>query len=424
MESKSVNKITYKGDSLLEFKKTYFAFLNTFSISVDKNLTKDDTIKKLKDKGLTVTWDVPHSRDFSIAEDFLLPKDLCDKRFRLNLDDFNIVLDFQNNHKKQSRKKIRVEVFLTIFKESNIGILMFSLQLKDCNTDDIIFLKQCFENRFKMYVNLPSFIENKENNELFYREIIDKYTELIYLAIGRVEKTQRMVLTQLIEIRQLSDSNLLGSPQNILKEFPKQIYGLLTGDEGWRYVPKDVAISKLSNKWSTREFLSVISFNNSIVIMNLDKEPVFKDYKKVCKELRNKYGQESEKYFIFEPEIAGLNHGPLCVLENASVERFLLNTILEPEPEIKFTGLNIFLKERDEIIDTLNKLSFIEIREISDMARMIKDSMLILKDIKEAEDKLKLFESEILIKYNQRRNHLILLLTILGITITVISLMK
>lgn len=149
-----------------------------------------------------------------------------------------------------------------------------------------------------------------------------------------------------------------------------------------------------------------------------------KNYLKSCKDLRKIYERKTENYFTFSPEIAGLNHGPLLILENASVERFLLNEILEPEASIKDIRISSFLKERDQIIDTLNKLSFIEIKEISDMSQMIKERMMILNDIKEVENKLELFEGEIIIQYNQRINRLIIILTIVGLIVAAISLMN
>jgi len=320
-------------------------------------------------------------------------------------------------------KPTKLEVFLTVYKEFNIGILMLNVKLENYTTDDLIYIRQCFDGRFRFKIDLPPFIELKESNDLTIKETIDCYISSINKALNSEIKTEKTLYTNLLEID--DSSNFKTSfPEDIVKNFPKQIYGLLTGDEGWRFVPKKRAEGTLLKNWATRDFLLVLSFHYCVILLNFKDSSRYKNYLKSYKDLRKLYERKAENYFTFSPEIAGLNHGPLLILENASVERFLLNEILEPEANIKDIRISSFLKEREQIIDTLNKLSFIEIKEISDMSQMIKERMMILNDIKEAENKLELFEGEIIIQYNQRINRLIIILTIVGLIVAALSLMN
>ena len=382
----------------LNFKKIYFAYLSTFFLDINDNLTREEVIKKLREKKIKADWKKQYSEQFEIVEDFLLPQELCKKRFRLKLEDFTI--SFKSPSKSiVLGKPTKVEVFLTVYKELNVGILMFNVKLENCTTDDLIYIRQCFDGGFKLKTDPPPFIELKKSNDLTIKETINCYINSINKALNSEIKTKKTLYTNLLEID--DSSNFKTSfPEDIIKNFPKQIYGLLTGDEGWRFVPKKRAEGILSKNWATRDFLLVLSFHYCVILLNFKDSSRYKNYLTACKDIRKLYGRKVENYFTFSPEIAGLNHGPLLILENASVERFLLNGILEPETSIKEIGISNFLKERDQIIDTLNKLSFIEIKEISDMSQMIKERMMILNDIKEAEDKLELFEGEIIIRYS------------------------
>jgi len=420
--SKSVKKQSDLSRNTLSFKKTYFSYLSTFFLKNDTNTTREYVIKKLREKKMNADWKKPHSEQFKIAEDFLLPVELCKKRFRLKIDDFTIY--FKPSTKiKVLEKPTKVEVFLTIYNELNIGILMFNVKLEKFTSDDLIYVRQCFDGSLRFQTDLPSFIELQKSNYLTIKEIIGCYINSINKAFNSEIKAEKTLYTKLFEISSPSGFKT-NTPDDIVKNFPKQVYGLLTGDEGWRFVPKKRAELITSKNWATRDFLLVLSFHHCVLLFNFTGSTKYKNYVKSCEELRKLYNRPVENYFTFLPEIAGLNHGPLLILENASVERFLLNDILEPEANIKYIRINSFLKERDEIIDTLNKLSFIEIKEISDISMMIKERMMILNDIKKAEDKLKLFEGEILIQYNQRINRLIVILTVLGIIVATFSLMN
>lgn len=296
---------------------------------------------------------------------------------------------------------------------------MLNITLENCNTDDLIFIRHCFDGRFKLKTDLPSFIEFKKSNNLTIKETIDYYIKHINKALNSEIITEKILYTNLLET-DVSTNYKTSFPDDIVINFPKQIYGLLTGDEGWRFVPDKRAKEISFKNWSTRDFHLILSFHNSILLLDFTFTNRHKKYVKACKDIRNLYGRKVENYFTFSSEIAGLDHGPLLILENASVERFLLDKILEPETSFKDIGIRSFLKERDQIIDTLNKLSFIEIKEISAMSQMIKEEMMILNDIEEPRYKLELFEREILIRYNQRINHLIITLTIIGLVVAIL----
>jgi len=419
---KSIVKVADSEKNLLKFKKSYFAYLSTFFLHIDGNIKSDEFIRILNEKNINACWEKPFSEQFEIAEDFLLPSEICKKRFRVKLDDFKISL---KNPKKNGFMKtpLELEVILTVYKELNVGILMLNVKLDKYTTDDLIIIRQCFDGRLKFKAQLNQSFQHEKLEYFTIKEIINSYIKTINNVFNSEIKPEKILYTNVLEI-DYSTNNKKIPPVNLVKKFPRQFYGLLTGDEGWRFVPKNRAEEILSRNWTTRDFLLVLSFHYCVLSLNFKESKSYKNYLETCKNLRNQYGEKVEKYFTFSPDFAGLNHGPLLILENASVERYLLNEILEPEANIKDAKISSFLNERDQIIETLNKLSYIEIKEIREMSNMIKEKMMIKNDTIEAKNKLELFEGEILIDYNKRINALIVILTILGLIIAVISIIN
>ena len=150
---KSIVKVADSEKNLLKFKKSYFAYLSTFFLHIDGNIKSDEFIRILNEKNINACWEKPFSEQFEIAEDFLLPSEICKKRFRVKLDDFKISL---KNPKKNGFMKtpLELEVILTVYKELNVGILMLNVKLDKYTTDDLIIIRQCFDGRLKFKAQL------------------------------------------------------------------------------------------------------------------------------------------------------------------------------------------------------------------------------------------------------------------------------
>ncbi len=110
-----------------------------------------------------------------------------------------------------------------------------------------------------------------------------------------------------VEIRGLDGR----SPREDVETCPQPYYGLATGDEGWRFVPWELAQSCLAKPWSTRQFLAVYSVGAGVLCLNNKDE----NYINLQGDLGlGRFGKR-EPYFGINSNIAGLDHGPLLVLE-------------------------------------------------------------------------------------------------------------
>ncbi len=93
-----------------------------------------------------------------------------------------------------------------------------------------------------------------------------------------------------------------------------QLYGLLTGDEGWRHVPSSRAERLIRDHWSSRHFLHVMACGSNVVVTNDKTER----YKSDSQRFFTSYFSDPRPYFQTTFTIAGLEHGILFATEVAS----------------------------------------------------------------------------------------------------------
>jgi len=406
-----------KKNNVIRFSNAYFASLRIFRIATaEKKYKKKEMLcDALNKNGISAITDSNSLTDFNISETFLLPENITNKYYRLQLDSF--ALKFQSLHKNVSfAKEILIDSFLTVYPELDIGTIIFNLNIKECTADDIIFITQCFESsRFSFPAKLPKFAENKKNKSTI-DEITKLYIKNISIAVGNNKQLKTMFESRCIEIQDIVDGDI-NDPREFITKYPQHIYGLLTSDEGWRFVPRDVAIKKTALRWRTRNFLYVIPFHRCVLLINFENGSFHKRYVKYQNILRSKYGYQLEKYFTFRPKIAGLNHGPLLILEIASIHYFLLELELNKIAQEKPKKLNELLRQREDLISALSKLSWIKIREMGILGQNIHETMLLSNKTDQLYKRLSEIESALNIKYNQKINFWITHLTVIGIVI-------
>ncbi len=100
---------------------------------------------------------------------------------------------------------------------------------------------------------------------------------------------------------------------------PRPFYGLATSDEGWRFVPRQVAREALGEPWGTREFVSAYAMASGIICLNNKGA----EYAEAQRALAMRYFGAAEPYFDIDSAVAGLDHGMLLVLERVLIRMAL-----------------------------------------------------------------------------------------------------
>ncbi|MDQ4032820.1 MAG: hypothetical protein M3332_11330 [Actinomycetota bacterium] len=102
------------------------------------------------------------------------------------------------------------------------------------------------------------------------------------------------------------------SPADMVDADARPFFGLLRGDEGWRFVAPDQAHRDLGEPlWRSRRFIAVYNHVGGVLSFNNKSDA----YITSQHELSCEWFGEPEPYFGLSTDVAGLDHGPLLVLE-------------------------------------------------------------------------------------------------------------
>jgi hypothetical protein len=399
------------GESPLRFGEVLLGLLTAFYLPLNKTFNKEEIMKCLKKMG--ARWAPPNSEDFETAEEFLLPEELIKRYYRVELDGFSATFQ-RNGH----QKSFNAGVFLTIYPKLKVGILTFNLELIECDVDDIIFIQHSWEGRFRIGVEGPLY----GRSETTLKNLMERYlSEILEYFNIRKEENLKTLSARCIEIRSVL-SIKANYPRQLLEEYVNQMYGILVADEGWRFVPSEEAKKRLKFRWRSRTFFDIVCFDNSVMMISFEKGEIREKYTKTQTQLREMYGKMVERYFTFSPKIAGLNHGPLLMLEIALAQKYTLKRLSERTLELLAKkSLKELLNARQDFLQTFLELSHIKIPESGFLLRNIYYAMDVQEEYERATKLLSLAERALTIRYSQLINRGMLILTILLSFLTVIN---
>jgi hypothetical protein len=165
-----------------------------------------------------------------------------------------------------------------------------------------------------------------------------------------------------------------------------------------------------------------ISLSVSMLAINCAQGERHEKYQDSQQSLRKGFGYPIEDYFSYEPQIAGLNHGLLLMLETASIHFFLLDQVLKRTMASEIKNIRVLLNQQEALVETLSKLQRIRIPEVGTLEQNVRDSMGVNLKISEVKQRIEDVERILSVRYNQRINNLMIVLTVLGIGIAVIEL--
>ena len=92
-----------------------------------------------------------------------------------------------------------------------------------------------------------------------------------------------------------------------------ELYGILTGDEGWPFVPQERAERAATEGWTSRSFLWITAQRSSVLVIN-DKSSAC-DYRDRAQRFFGRWLGVDTPYFREDFSVAGLDHGALYAVE-------------------------------------------------------------------------------------------------------------
>ena len=302
-------------------------------------------------------------------------------------------------------------ILLTVFPEFNAAQLKFCFKTENRTTDDMIYLRQIFGGAAQFSA--------KDGRKGSLREWFDRISAAMNANCANPE------LTYFVELKDMGCEMLT---EDLIAQESQRLYGIMTGDEGWQFVPKALADERMSQSWGSRDFVRVIIFGSNGMLLNLNRSQRAREYMLRQEDFGGKCYGGVNSYFLVDSDIAGLCHGVLHALETVEVIKTIAGRILSRKntfESAKSEKLGQEIKRvkqfRAELITTLNRVENLGISEMGELEQLLLRSYHISPLIDSIKYLMELLESELELLYNQSTNRLVNFLTILSLILTVVS---
>lgn len=356
-------------------------------------------------------------------------------------------------------KKFKLQIFVSFYPHRNLGIMHFNIPLEDVSVDEVIGLRyrceeknspplkkdlkwreQCLKDlspgdkdlspltkgRLEyVCANLikditTCFSTNKKNSlSLLKKEYGKDWKEELNPIIDNVNICKPLLFLQsVIEIQKIKIENGIDNAKQWAIQNSLAMYGLVTGDEGYVYVPEDVASAKIQNGWSTRGFLYVFVYGYHLVVLNFKNTSLLgKKYMAFQAKINEAQDRSDRyKYFHLNTCIASIDHGVVNCIERNIIIHYEYHYVIQRDQDTDIT----FNQKRNKILTFIYRTAF-EREAIQDLFGVISEASGTAKSI-ELIRKRCVLQSEEKSLHNQRRNnHLIIILSISSILLAFFS---
>lgn len=261
---------------------------------------------------------------------------------------------------------------------------------------------------------------------------------LLSCAKATIEETEREPSPfRITELRRRDGRANADAPSSTAEA--KQIYGLLTADEGWDVVPAWRARQVTANRWSSRDFLWVGSFGQSVLVMN-DKD---KDYVEAEGNFFKQWFGSVKPYYSTAFRMPGLDHGVLYATEGAALLKLTADALvaeIKQTVDVKRLGTDgsrfatVRLSWRELMRGDLNSMRLrifkyiddvrtIGVEELEGIDHLLSRQFHLQEEVKALEQYGAMIDAQIVALATIRLSVLVMLLTALGTLAGVLALL-
>ncbi len=205
------------------------------------------------------------------------------------------------------------------------------------------------------------------------------------------------------------------------------LYGIISGDEGYAFVPEKTVKDGLRFSWGSREFIRLYAFGEAFLFINLIGSSERSEYLDRQEIFGNKtYGGVNDYFYMGSCPLT-VNHGMLFSIEFVMILKALINGVKEYQGQYEVNRKPFYkrIKEtndyRTRVLTVLQKADNIEISEMGALERVLQESQRIDPLVDKVKYMLELLESDLNLLYSERSNSLITLLTIVGLLFALIQ---
>ena len=343
-------------------------------------------------------FDDANISDMQIAQKFLRGGGQTYKVYRVFLKDLHLG--------DESKGPDKFCVMCSYFEESDIISLSFHYEMRGITSDEVIAIRQS-----GVHVGYE-FADGNLSCAALATKIKD--------VLGLQNHTESSIM---IEVTKFGDYDNL---EKIEEEQSKLLYGMLSGDEGYEFVPDELVKERLELNWGSRDFIRIYACKEAFLFLNLLRTPRQKEY--IDRQIQ--FGTATyggcNPYFFMEECPLTVNHGILFSVEFVMVLKALINEVLVFQTERRKNAHVSYYKRikatrdfRRKIIKVLEKVEQTQIAEIGELSAMLLTSQHVAPIIEEVKYLLELLEGDLSLIYSERNNLLVTILTVLELLLAV-----
>jgi len=296
-----------------------------------------------------------------------------------------------------------LSVLLAYFDESDVVSLSFHYASPDVTTDEIIAIRQSGLNR-------PcTFGEGTCSLSDLAAEICGK------LGISDVP-LERSFLCEITRFGDMTDIDVIEAAE------AKRLYGFLSGDEGYAFVPEELVRERLTYQWGSRDFMRIYAIDSAFLFLNLLESPSREDYLKRQVEYGTATYGGCNDYFFMESCPLTVNHGIFFSVEFVMMLKALIREVMDHQSDYSRERKESYYRRirttrayRRKIIMVLEKVGNTAITEIGQLSTVLMESQRIAPVVDEVKYLLELLEGDLSLMYSERNNMLVTVLTVLGL---------
>jgi hypothetical protein len=224
----------------------------------------------------------------------------------------------------------------------------------------------------------------------------------------------------IIEIRQPFEPDI----EAWIAANPTPLYGILSGDEGWRWVPEEVAKDRLRFTWSTRTFVKSVALDRTL--LQVSSRPA--TYATEVNQQFEAYGYDLPAHLRIGSAVPGLENGGLFAMEGMIARSVTIKELEAAATEFSLaqspTGsIGTFLRSifnsnaaaaslHYTLADRLARIAEPPWWELGQLDRMLRAAFDLERRIERLKWWLGLADAAVHLRYQARMNNLLILLTI------------
>ena len=204
------------------------------------------------------------------------------------------------------------------------------------------------------------------------------------------------------------------------------LYGLLTGDEGYAFVPRETVDARLAFHWGSRDFIRVYGDEGAFLFLNLLHSTERQHYLERQEVYGNRIYGGVDDYFHMGSCPLTVNHGILFSVEFVMVLKALINWVMAAQSngaarKSFYRRIRETNENRKRVLTVLHKAEEVAIAEIGALGSILQESQHIAPLVEKVRHMLELLESDLDLMYSKRNNILITALTVIGLIFALVQ---